>query len=335
MSFSLRASVANICNMDCVYCPRWTSMEDYSPQGLDAPGLRHDDYVRVLTNLAQAIPLTTISLTGGEPLVNNRLHEIAAAVRPHTKRLELNTNGILLTRDRWRQLRPYFDRVKISMDSVDAGQFARITGLKSASSLQRVQDAIRMVRDDGVELAVNCVAMKSNMAQIPDVIAWARENHVRLHLLDFYYTKERCQKWQDEFVPLESIMPMLAEQYGKPQVDDVFGCLFLAFNFESGSSVLRIKTSYSGTMRSERCHRCTHFCQEGLYGIKLSQKGWVTSCPSDAPEDGVMVRPGWNVDETRQAIDWIVKDIGSARLMPDSFRVFIDRNHLKSPEVES
>ena len=329
MAFSLRASVSNVCNMDCVYCPRWSSMEEFSPYGLETQGLANSDYAVLLAKLAQAVPFSTISLTGGEPLSNRGLDKIAAAVRPHTPKLELNTNGVLLTPQRLLQLRPFFDRIKISMDSADPETFAEITQLKMRNGLERVQDAIRRVRDSGLEVAVNCVVMRSTINGLGNVIEWAQKENVRLHLLDFYHTNERKTTWPEEFVPLEDIIPSLTSRYGLPKMEDVFGCTFLTYDFAGAGPPLRLKTSFSGTMRSERCNACINYCQEGLYGLKLSQKGWVTSCPSNSERDGTQLDQSLDIDGLRNRISWLVDDINSAKLDGSSFDTFIQKNNLR------
>ena len=306
-------------------------MEDYSPQGLDAKGLPNEDYIRIITNLVQSVPFSSVSFTGGEPLTNRGLVDIVKAVRPYVGQLEITTNGTLVTPVKMAELISYFDRVKISMDSVDSEKFRKITGLKLASGIEKVKNAIHMIRDSGVEVAVNCVVMNSNISEITDVIYWAREQKVKLHLLDFYYTDECREIWEREFVPLEDIMPALTKKYGKPEEEDRFGCKFLTFDFEMKYNALRLKTSFSGTMRSKRCEVCAHYCQEGLYGLKLSQKGWVTPCPSNEETDGVMCKPEWDVNQTKSAIAWMVDDIESAELKPDSFQVFIEKNGLRFP----
>lgn len=227
MAFSLRASVSNLCNMDCVYCPRWTSMEDFSPHGLSAKGLSPGDYLKVFTTLVQSMDFSSVSITGGEPLINKGLIDIIKSIRPHVKQLEITTNGTMLTHARWQELAPYFDRVKISMDSIEPTEFQRMTGLKLADGLDKVQNAIKMVRDSGVDIAVNCVVMNSNLGEITGVIDWAKEQRVRLHLLDFYHTEERHHVWEREFVPLENVIPGLIQRYGKPEEEDRFGCKFL------------------------------------------------------------------------------------------------------------
>jgi MoaA/NifB/PqqE/SkfB family radical SAM enzyme len=304
-------------------------MEEYSPFGLGTRGLSTDDYIKVLTNIAQAVPFSAISLTGGEPLANRDLAKISAAIRPYTPKLELNTNGVMLSKERWAALRPYYDRVKISMDSVDPERFAEITQLKMPNGLQKVQDAIRRVRDNGTEVAVNCVVMNSTLTGLSEVIEWAKKENVRLHLLDFYFTNERKTNWKDEFVPLESIIPTLTAKYGEPKKEDIFGCTFLTFNFESSQAPTRLKTSFSGTMRSDRCNVCPHYCQEGLYGLKLSQKGWLTSCPSNEEKDGLLIDPNWNIEETKNRASWLINDINSAKLISSSFKEMLKRNNLE------
>jgi molybdenum cofactor biosynthesis enzyme MoaA len=332
MEFGLRASVSNICNMNCCYCPRGTSMEDYSPFGLKNSGLKTEDYVKVLTTLTSAVNFSSVSLTGGEPLLNCDLFAIASAVRPHVQRLELNTNGLLLDPTKYDLMKNQFDRVKISLDCVDDKLFNTITGINHVNALHKVKNAILLVRDSGVDVAVNCVVMKSTIGGLDELISWTQRQGVRLHLLDFYYSDERIEIWGREFYPLEKLIPDLTKLLGEPEQEDIFGCKFLSFHPKQGSGVVRLKTSFSGTMRADKCLSCISYCQEGLYAFKLSLKGWVTTCPSIRQQDGVLLSPDMAKEQVEHTVRGLVADLCGAKRTMDSFSVFVSRNRLSMPQ---
>jgi cyclic pyranopterin phosphate synthase len=73
--------------------------------------------------------ITSIRFTGGEPLVAKNLEGVlaaAAALRPRPE-IMLTTNGIGLDKRAAKLKRAGLDRINVSLDTVDAERFARIT----------------------------------------------------------------------------------------------------------------------------------------------------------------------------------------------------------------
>jgi molybdenum cofactor biosynthesis enzyme MoaA len=247
VQFSLRASVAATCNMACTYCPRYSSMEDYTPAIYRERGIVHEQYCSMLVALLSALRLSAVSLTGGEPTANPRLHEIARCARPLTDRLELNTNGLLITASRWQRL---------------ASLFKHITKAAGSNPLARVLRAIETIAESGADLVLNCVVCRDTLPTLDMLMDFAARRGLRLHLLDFYFTEERRDVWQEQFIPLESIMPKLENRLGAPEQEAIFGCGFYRYDIPARRgtrpTAVRIKTSYSGTMRAPRCQRCSH-----------------------------------------------------------------------------
>jgi len=299
-------------------------MEDYCPPRFKHRGLTHQQHLGIFRSLLTAQKFSHVSLTGGEPLINLNLHDYAAVARPLTERLELNTNGLLLSDVRWNDLGKFFDRVKISLDTVDSELFRRVTKAAGKDPLGKVLNAIKLVRQTAsAELAVNCVVSIDTIPRLKELIEWAQSNEIRLHLLDFYFSEERRSSWSEKFVPLEDIMVDIERHLGPPRKEPTFGCSFYEFGSSTGS-IIRVKTSFSGTMRSDKCRSCSQFCQEGVYGLKLSRDGWVTYCPSNREEDGVLLESGMSPDEVASKIKHLVQDIQSACLMTDSFSKMLE-----------
>lgn len=121
----LRVSLTDRCNLRCTYC--------MPAEGLDwLPGdqlLRADELARLLSVAVVRLGITSVRFTGGEPLLARHLEDVvaaAAALRPRPE-ISLTTNGIGLARRAQRLRAAGLDRVNVSLDTVDAARFARIT----------------------------------------------------------------------------------------------------------------------------------------------------------------------------------------------------------------
>ena len=121
----LRVSLTDRCNLRCSYC--------MPAEGLDwLPGnqlLRADELTRLLRIAVTSLGITSVRFTGGEPLVAKHLEDVVAAtagLRPRPE-ITLTTNGIGLDKRAAKLKRAGLDRINVSLDTVDAARFARIT----------------------------------------------------------------------------------------------------------------------------------------------------------------------------------------------------------------
>ena len=107
--------------------------------------------------VAVASGIHKVRLTGGEPLVRKgivQLVEMLASI-PGIKDLGMTTNGILLSRFSGDLAKAGLNRVNISLDSLDAGNFHYITRV---GKLENVLDGIKAARDAGLNpVKINCV----------------------------------------------------------------------------------------------------------------------------------------------------------------------------------
>ncbi len=121
----LRVSLTDRCNLRCTYC--------MPAEGLDwMPGeqlLNLGELTRLLRIAVTRLGVTRVRFTGGEPLVAKQLEEVVAAtaaLRPRPE-IALTTNGIGLDRRAAGLKRAGLDRINVSLDTVDAEHFTRIT----------------------------------------------------------------------------------------------------------------------------------------------------------------------------------------------------------------
>jgi len=120
----LRISITDRCNLRCAYClpasgTQWLPREDL---------LSTDEIVRVVEAAAN-LGVSKIRLTGGEPLVRPDALEIVGRIAaiPGIHDLSLTTNGILLEKIAKPLAAAGLKRVNISLDTLDADRFRRVT----------------------------------------------------------------------------------------------------------------------------------------------------------------------------------------------------------------
>ncbi len=121
----LRVSLTDRCNLRCTYCMPAEGLDWLPGQAL----LSADELARLLRIAVTRLGVTSVRFTGGEPLVTRHLEDVVASAAALTPRPEitLTTNGIGLHRRAAGLRRAGLDRINVSLDSVDAAHFARIT----------------------------------------------------------------------------------------------------------------------------------------------------------------------------------------------------------------
>jgi cyclic pyranopterin phosphate synthase len=167
----LRVSLTDRCNLRCTYCMPAEGLDWLPGEQLLAP----DELTRLLRIAVTRLGITSVRFTGGEPLVVRNLEDIVAATAALQPRPEitLTTNGVGLARRAAKLKDAGLDRINVSLDTVDAARFSRITrrdrltdvldGLAAAKAaglnpvkVNAVLDPVTGL-DDAVELLRFCV----------------------------------------------------------------------------------------------------------------------------------------------------------------------------------
>src|SRR5829696_5274818 len=121
----LRVSLTDRCNLRCAYC--------MPPEGLDwLPGaevLTDEEMVRLITIGVERLGITTVRLTGGEPLLRKNLELLVAdiAALSPTPEIALTTNGIGLAARADKLAVAGLKRINISLDTLDPETFVQLS----------------------------------------------------------------------------------------------------------------------------------------------------------------------------------------------------------------
>lgn len=120
----LRVSITDRCNLRCVYC--------MPSEGV--PTLTHTDIMRyeeitAFVRAAARMGIKSVRITGGEPLVRKNITDLIEMLSEidGIEDLSLTTNAVLLERLAGPLAKAGLKRINVSLDTLDADLFARIT----------------------------------------------------------------------------------------------------------------------------------------------------------------------------------------------------------------
>lgn len=204
----LRVSVTDRCDLRCTYClPKGF-------KGFEEPAhwLRHEEMSR-LVGLFVGLGVSKVRLTGGEPLLRRGVTDLARQISalPGLCDLSVSSNGTQLARHAAGLREAGVSRLNISLDSLDADCFARITG---RDCLADVLDGLRAAREAGFRpIKLNMVVQADvNLDEVQRMVAFAIEQGFVLRLIEPMPVGDTGRATQG--VDLSKLGEQLAAQHG-------------------------------------------------------------------------------------------------------------------------
>jgi cyclic pyranopterin phosphate synthase len=178
----LRVSVTDRCNFRCIYC-RSAEPENYLPGVHLLTWLEHRRLCRILA----ALGIRKIRVTGGEPLVRHGVEDFIRwlAELGSFEDIALTTNGLSLAEKVHTLKAAGLHRLNISLDSLRADRFDRITRTRGA--LARVLAGIDAAGAVGLTpVKVNAVIVRGfNDDEIADFADFARRRRLVMRFIEF------------------------------------------------------------------------------------------------------------------------------------------------------
>jgi len=165
----LRVSVTDRCNYGCTYC-----IPDGGVAHTARAQLLSFEETEALVRVFVGLGVRRVRLTGGEPTVRRDLTALVSLLRaiPGLDDIALSTNGHLLPELAAPLRAAGVDRLNVSLDSLDADRFQRIT---RRGELARVLAGIEAARAAGfASIKLNTVAVRGfNDDELAGIAAWA------------------------------------------------------------------------------------------------------------------------------------------------------------------
>ena len=214
---SLDIQLTKRCNLRCLYCYAVSAESQKNELGLD-------EVIHVIDE-ARELGLRTLTLTGGEPLIDETYFQIAEYARQCGICVLLFTNGLLVSREVAMRLMELRISPCVKLDSLSSMTQDYLAGERGA--LERIKEGIGNLIAAGYTtkysaLSVNAVICRYNLDQIPELWTWARRQKIvpsvtRLQLMG------RARGKTDLMVTPKE----LYELYGKIcEIDKGFGILW-------------------------------------------------------------------------------------------------------------
>ena len=324
----LRVVVTSMCNCKCTFCGGMTSrMENIQPSRLDRVPMTTKQRTRVIEAYARTFPKgdtpPSVQCTGGEPLMADDLIEVVGATKRAGIRSEINTNGILLDDKNIEALRDAgLDRLKISIPSFNREGYFRITGIDALEKVKKkVLDASKVLN-----VRVNHVLTTETLSEIPAALEWCRD----VGLTELVLLEVVC-------LPHHNV-PHIHSQYVdvlarcKAQLEKLYNAEFVRigslesiWGIEGSAGMPSVYVRQArDAWRISACRRCKVFCQEGVYGLRLSEGGYLSVCPA-------VTSCGRLVTECDESLDSVFTSIYAdlTNLYKTSYAEFVKKHKLK------
>ncbi len=162
----LRISLTDHCNLRCVYC--MPEDQTFRPN----PEMMQDDELALLTRLFASLGFDKIRLTGGEPTVRAHIVDVVRSIASTEgiRSVSMTTNGVLLKKLAQPLAEAGLQRVNISVDTLDAEKFKRLTRW---GKLEDVWEGVLAAEKAGLTpIKLNAVVVKGYNEE--DVVDLAR-----------------------------------------------------------------------------------------------------------------------------------------------------------------
>lgn len=176
----LRVSVADSCNLRCVYCMPAAGVKFTHHSEMMSPG-----EIGMIVRAAASLGTKAVRLTGGEPLTRPDIVDIAEEVSsvPGVDDVPISTNGIFLKGIAGQLQAAGVTRANVSVDSLKPERFSSIT---RGGDVNRVLQGMKEAADAGMHpVKMNTVLMKGvNDDELIELTRFALNNSYTLRFIE-------------------------------------------------------------------------------------------------------------------------------------------------------
>lgn len=265
----LRISVMDRCNFRCPYCmPESVYGEHFKFLG-NEQRLGFDEIER-LCRIAAQLGVSKLRLTGGEPLLRPRLHELIARLRKieGIDDLAMTTNGVLLRRHARALREAGLDRVTVSLDTLDPALFHRMSGGRGA--LEDVLDGIEAAQAAGFPqgIKLNAVVQRGvNEHTVIELVQRFRGSGIIPRLIEYMDVGNRNDWNREAVVPSRELIAAIDARWPLEALPPRYeGEVATRFRFRDGQGEIGVISSVSEPF----CGNCSR--------ARLSSEGMLYTC---------------------------------------------------------
>lgn len=260
----LRVSLTDKCNLRCTYC-----MPAEGPGWLPSPMLLTDDEIVRLINIGvRHLGITSVRLTGGEPLIRRGLPDIVRRIRGIDPRLEISmtTNAVGLALLAQPLAEAGLDRVNVSLDTIRRDTFKTIT---RRDRLEDVIAGLAAARVAGLDpIKVNSVLVRGvNDDHATELLQWCLDHDYYLRFIEQMPLDAQRGWTRDGMVTAQETLSRLRRDFDLEPADEPRGSAPAElFHVDGGPATVGVIASVSQPF----CGDCDR--------VRLTADGQIRNC---------------------------------------------------------
>ena len=204
----IRLSISDVCNFKCGYC----LPDGYKIDKSDNRTFINIEEIRKLTRALSELGVSKIRLTGGEPTVRKDFFEIIKIIKENSgiKKTVITTNGYRLDKIANDIKNSGLDGINISIDSLNAETFKKITGH------DRLEEILRGIKNlqklNFKNIKINAVLLKGVNDSEKDFNDWAefvKKNEIDFRYIELMQTGDNLDYFNNYHVPAKKFTDYL------------------------------------------------------------------------------------------------------------------------------
>jgi cyclic pyranopterin phosphate synthase len=304
----LRVSVTDRCDFRCMYC-----MPEHMTFLPKADVLSLEELDRLCAAFIRK-GVKKLRLTGGEPLVRRDVMKLFHSLGRHLEsgaldELTLTTNGSQLARYAGELAACGVKRVNVSVDTLDADRFRKITRW---GDLSKVLAGMEAAQNAGLKIKVNVVALRGvNEHELPDLILWAHHRGMDITLIETMPMGDVDADRTEQYLPLSLVKAELAKHFTmQPSTDRTGGPARYVRVLETGG-----RLGFITPLTHNFCESCNR--------VRLTCTGMLYMCLGQ--EDSADLRAVLRSSSDDGVLDAAIDEAISRK--PKGHDFIIDRRH--------
>jgi GTP 3',8-cyclase len=306
----LRVSVTDRCDFRCVYCMS-EDMAFLPKRDL----LTLEELDRICSAFVDR-GVRKLRITGGEPLVRRDIMTLFGSLSRHLDsggldELTVTTNGSQLARHAKDLAACGVKRINVSIDTLDAEKFRRITRW---GDLTKVLQGLDAAQNAGLKVKINTVALKGvNEDEVEALLEWAHGRGMDLTLIEVMPLGEIDGQRIDQFLPLSLVRARLAARYTLEDLAD-----------RTGGPARYVRVKETGGRLGFITPMTHNFC-ESCNRVRLTCTGQLFMCLGQ--EDAADLRAPVRASECNELLERAIVDAIARK--PKGHDFIIDRRHAR------
>ena len=194
---SLRISITPKCNLNCFYCHK-------EGHNIDNDKLMTPTEIGEIVKFSLKYGIIKLKISGGEPLLRSDLPDIIRNIKNiennKIKDISLTTNGILLEKYAQELKDAGLNRVNVSLDTLDAELYKKITGGNVELVKRGIEKAIKVGLNP---IKINFVVLSNTIDGLKDIMEYCRKMGVILQIIEFMPIDEKLKKYHYDINKIE------------------------------------------------------------------------------------------------------------------------------------